>query len=275
MTELSWCGEHARRYDPDRFLAALLAPSERREALLALIAYNVELSRIGEITTEPITGLIRLQWWRETLEGIEQGAPRAHPVAEALHAVEAELPRQLLEAMIDAREADIERQPPADLAGALAYLGATAGNLGELSARALGAEGEALTAAREAAVAFGLVGLLRSIGHDARLGRVLLPADLLGEAGVAHEALLAGRPGPALAEVARALAGETRALLQRARARRRAVPRSAIAALLPARLATLYLRQLRRAGHDPLAMPGRRPASTPLRLLIARTLARY
>ncbi len=34
-----------RRYDPDRFLTALFAPPEKREALLALYAFNHELAR--------------------------------------------------------------------------------------------------------------------------------------------------------------------------------------------------------------------------------------
>ena len=61
-----------RRHDPDRFLTALFAPPERRDALLTLYAFNHELARAREAVSEAPLALIRLQWWREVVEG---GAP--------------------------------------------------------------------------------------------------------------------------------------------------------------------------------------------------------
>ena len=58
-----------RRHDPDRFLTALFAPPERRDALLTLYAFNHELARAREVVSEPPLALIRLQWWREVVEG--------------------------------------------------------------------------------------------------------------------------------------------------------------------------------------------------------------
>src|ERR1700730_69402 len=71
-----------RRHDPDRFLTALFAPPEKRDALLTLYAFNHELARAREAVSEPPLGLIRLQWWREVVEG----ARRRHEVAEPLTA---------------------------------------------------------------------------------------------------------------------------------------------------------------------------------------------
>ena len=58
-----------RRHDPDRFLTALFAPPEKRDALLTLYAFNHELARAREAVSEPPLALIRLQWWREVVEG--------------------------------------------------------------------------------------------------------------------------------------------------------------------------------------------------------------
>ena len=69
-----------RAGDPDRFLVTLFAPAEARPALLALAALDLELHRIERVTTQPMAGLIRLQWWRESLDGIEASRPRAHPL---------------------------------------------------------------------------------------------------------------------------------------------------------------------------------------------------
>ncbi|MGH6943806.1 MAG: squalene/phytoene synthase family protein, partial [Geminicoccaceae bacterium] len=71
--------------DPGRYLATLLAPAEAREALFALYAFDHEIAKVRHTVSEPMAGLIRLQWWRERLQGIADGeAPPAHPVAEGL-----------------------------------------------------------------------------------------------------------------------------------------------------------------------------------------------
>ena len=76
MTGLSAVGEIVRRHDPDRFLTALFAPAERREALFVLYAFNHELARAREVAREPMLAMVRLQWWREVVEG----ARRRHEV---------------------------------------------------------------------------------------------------------------------------------------------------------------------------------------------------
>ena len=65
---LSPIAAFARAHDPDRFLAALFAPLERREAIFTLIAFNHELARAREATSHPMAALIRLQWWRDAVE---------------------------------------------------------------------------------------------------------------------------------------------------------------------------------------------------------------
>ena len=58
----------ARSGEPDRYLAALLAPPAARDALLALAAFSSELARVPRARPrEPAMGEIRLQWWRDAL----------------------------------------------------------------------------------------------------------------------------------------------------------------------------------------------------------------
>ena len=79
---LSPVGALARAADYDRYLSALFAPVDSREALFALIAFNHEVARIPEAVSEPMLGRIRLQWWREVLEAVDAGEPaRRHEVA--------------------------------------------------------------------------------------------------------------------------------------------------------------------------------------------------
>src|SRR5437764_10372984 len=80
------CEAAVRRVDPDRYFSALFAPAEKRPFLFALYVLNHEIARIGETVRDPMMGEIRLQWWRETVEGARAGCPRAHDVARALAA---------------------------------------------------------------------------------------------------------------------------------------------------------------------------------------------
>ena len=82
---LSRPGAIVRRHDRDRYQTALFAPSDRREALFALYAFNYEVARVREAVTTPMLGQIRLQWWREVIEAAYSGGPaRRHEVVTPL-----------------------------------------------------------------------------------------------------------------------------------------------------------------------------------------------
>src|SRR3546814_4112888 len=102
-------------------------PEAQREHLFALYAFNHEVAKTAEVVSEPMIGRIRLQWWRECLDGIYDGAARQHevvqPLAEAIAA--RQLPRALLEAIIDARELDLDAEPPASLEALRGYVEGT------------------------------------------------------------------------------------------------------------------------------------------------------
>lgn len=129
-----------RSADPDRWLAARFAPVDARRDLVALYALNDELARVGEHVTNPLMGEIRLAWWREGLEAVAAGEPaKANPVMEALKAAVAagRLPMAQLDALIEARHADLEAEPFADEPALLAYIDRTAGAVMAAAAHAL------------------------------------------------------------------------------------------------------------------------------------------
>jgi len=79
-----YCAALVRKADRDRYLATLFAPADRRGALFALYAFDIEMSRIRDLARESMPGEIRLQWWREVLEGARTGEAAANPVAASL-----------------------------------------------------------------------------------------------------------------------------------------------------------------------------------------------
>lgn len=250
---LSYCAEQVRVHDADRFLCALFAPESAREGLLALYAFNLEIARVGEIVSEPMPGRIRLQWWREAIEGIYAGAPPRHAVIAALsHAVERfELTRARFDRLIDGREFDLEDAPPRDLHALEAYADATSATLNALALEVLGERGRAAHGAgRHVGIAWALVGHLRAAAFHARSRRTFLPADLLRKEGLTPEDLFALQPSQALGRVAAKIAEAARRHLREARQSRAEIPRQALPALLCAVLAEAYLGRIRRAGYN-------------------------
>lgn len=71
----------ARSWEPDRYLAALLAAAQHRQALVILAAFLAEIRKVPFTVSDPTLAAIRLQWWRDALEA---GTASGHPVADAL-----------------------------------------------------------------------------------------------------------------------------------------------------------------------------------------------
>jgi phytoene synthase len=135
-----------RRVDPDRWLASrFIADAAARADVIALYAFDYELSRVHKVTSQPLLGEIRLTWWAEALAEIFEGRPvRRHPVTLALAAAVARhgLPREPLDAMIDARLPELEGRPPDRQGAETAVM--------SLAVRALGAADVDVSAAARA-----------------------------------------------------------------------------------------------------------------------------
>ncbi|WP_159999977.1 squalene/phytoene synthase family protein [Roseomonas sp. 18066] len=254
---LSPLAELARRNDPDRFLCALFAPPAQREILFLLVAFNHELARARQAASNTMTALIRLQWWRDAVdEAATDAPPRRHEVATPLAAAlrEGRLDGETLQGMIDAREAEMEEDIPS-LPALLAYLRGSAGGFSVAAGRALGAGPEHLAGLQALGAAYGMAALLRGIPSQAMQGRSLLPADLLAERKLTPSDAARDPRQNGTAEVVRALAAEGQRLLAEGRARAKGLPRPALAAALPARLAARDLARLASTANDPAQPP--------------------
>jgi NADH dehydrogenase [ubiquinone] 1 alpha subcomplex assembly factor 6 len=257
LAGLSTAGAIVRRHDRDRYQTVLFAPSDRREALFALYAFNYEVARIRETVTEPMLGRIRLQWWREVVEAAYGGAPaRRHEVVQPLVAAidVCGLSRAHFDRLIDARELDLADAPPADLAGLVDYAEGTSSTVVCLALEALrAAEPATIEAAREVGIAYALAGLLRAMPFHAATGRRYIPDDIAARVGLDPTTYARRRDTPALRQAAAELAEAAAAHLAAGRRYREQTPRRARAALLPAVIADRYLLRLKRAAYNPFA----------------------
>lgn len=153
-----------RRVDPDRWLASRFVADEAARAdLIALYAFDHELSHVLEATHEPMMAEIRLTWWREGIEEIFAGkAPRGHPALQALAAAvrRRNLAQGPLAAMVEVRFSDVEAEPFTDAAALEAYADSLCGAPLSLALAVLGQADSA--AMRPAALAWTLARLGRT-----------------------------------------------------------------------------------------------------------------
>jgi 15-cis-phytoene synthase len=245
----------ARTGEPDRYLAALLAPPAARDGLLALAAFSAELDRIGHLVTrEPMMGEIRLQWWRDALASPDPATRTGNPIADVLReaAVRHALPASMLLGMIDARASDLQAEPFATEAALGQYLADGEAAQFSLAARIAGgpAGADLAAASADAGRAYGLVRLLLGLPQALSQGRLPLPRARLEWAGLDD---LPGEPDPVkVTALMSSLSAEVRANLGAAWQHVAKLPRPTRVAFLPLALVEPYLRALERPGRNPL-----------------------
>jgi phytoene synthase len=253
------CETLVRAADKDRYLASLFAPAAARQHLHALYAFASEIARVREAAREPLPGEIRLQWWRDVLEGEGRGEVSANPVAAALLDAVARcaLPRARLIALIDAHAFDLYDDAMPSLADLDAYAEHTSGTLFALAAQILGGTDDAdaiVAAAAPAGIAYGVAQRLRTFPRDLARRQLLVPLDLLGQHGVMREEIEARQNATGLRGALAALRDHARAAFGRFRAAAPDIPESCAPAFVVAALVPPLLARLDAAAADPFEL---------------------
>lgn len=249
---VAYCADLVRAADRARYLSALYAPEPARAHLHALYAFDAETAKIGDVVHEPMAGEIRLQWWRDVIAGERDGEAAANPVAAALlEAVRsANLPRQTLFDLIEARSFDLYRDPMPTVDAFTGYADKTSGTIIDLAARVL--SGAPLGAIR-LHVAFADMTLreLAALGQRAAHGRIYLPLEIMQPFGADPNTLLAGQVNAEMRAALANLALRARTHLDHAEALLGGIDAAALPALLPLAGARRRLQRLEQSA-DPL-----------------------
>lgn len=246
---MEYCIRYAMEQDRERMLCAMMAPLEARTGLVALLAWNIEIAKVGEVASEEMLGFIRFQWWRDALEEIYEGkAPRQHAVVLALaDAIKQHgLSKELFLRIIVARESDLERAPFKTMEALEAYAFETGGALLTLWLNVLNADSPSShEAAKHAGAAWSLIGMLRATHHLAHQGKVRLP-----ESGVDADTLLQEGLTPEIRVVVEQVAKRAEYHLDASRALKKDMPSAALSPLYLAVQAEDFLRRLKAADYD-------------------------
>jgi 15-cis-phytoene synthase len=249
-----FCAELVRGHDFARYASTLFMPVARRRALLAIYAFNVEISRVRDQVSQPLPGEIRLQWWTDMLAGTGQGGVEGNPVAAELGLAirNCHLPVERLSRLIDEHQFDLYNDPMPTMAALEGYINDTSSALFSLGAAIAGWQSPEIEhLARHAGLAQGIAQVMAALPLDASRRQLLVPLQLLESSGSGLEEVFAGRETPKLRAALDQLIGEAQEHLKTAVALMASVPPEVRPVFLPLALVARDLKRMARADSDP------------------------
>ncbi|KAL4751976.1 hypothetical protein BDW72DRAFT_79854 [Aspergillus terricola var. indicus] len=211
-----YCLNFLAKYDRPSYTLSTFIPSQARPAYIALRALNSTLSLIPDTTSSHTIGLMRLQFWRDAIAKTLAGSPPKEPITillasaiEDLHhrsGGRAKLSKNWLNRMINAREQTLTNDPYPNLEALESYAENTYSTLLYLTLSALPmtsvtADHVASHIGKAAGIAAVLRGLpivafpaqaqsatsAAALQAGAKQGAVMLPLDIMAQAGVKEE----------------------------------------------------------------------------------------
>ena len=253
----AFCADLVRTHDFDRYASTLFVPADKRRPLLALYAFNVEVSRVRDHVRQALPGEIRLQWWTDALAGSGYGDVEQNPVAaELLSAVRNfDLPVDRLTKLVDAHVFDLYNDPMPDLAVLESHFRDTSVTLFACTARILGDRSEAVDhAAEHAGLAQGVTLIAARLPYDAARSQLYLPLDMLQQNDGTEQEFFACKTTPAIRATLDQLFKGAREQLAVADGMLVDVAEPARAAFLPTALVKYDLTQMSAASFDPFEL---------------------
>jgi 15-cis-phytoene synthase len=252
----AFCADIVRSHDFGRYASTLFAPADQRRGLLALYAFNAEVSRVRDSVSQPLPGEIRLQWWVDMLAGVGHGGVEGNPVAaELLLAIRNfRLPVEPLSRLADEHQFDLYNDPMPTLLALEGYVADTASALFAMAARIAGHSSPEIDhLARHAGLAQGFAHVIAALPRDAARRQLFFPLQLLEQHGSSMEEVFAIKQTRALRVALDQLIGEGRQHLETAFALLMDLPRETRPVFLPLALTRRELSLMSRPDMDPFA----------------------
>ena len=246
-----------RAHDFPRYASTLFLPGVHRRPMLAIYAFNVEISRVRDQVSQPLPGQMRLQWWTDLLAGQDHGGIEGNPVAsELLWTIRTwRLPLERLAQLIIEHEFDLYNDPMPSLSALEGYAIDTASTLFACCARILVRPSEAIDhVARHAGLAYGMIDVINKLPQDAARRQLFLPQQFLQQHGSSVEEVFAGKQTPQNRAAVDQLVDEASKQLKTALALLREVPVEAHPAFLPLALVRRDIKRMSRRDNDPFVL---------------------
>ena len=236
-TDLAYCRETLSGGSRSFWVASHLLPPRLRNDASGLYAFCREADDLIDEGINPQEGLQQLQF---RLDAIYAQQPMPYTVDRVMSRIvhRHDLPRRLLDALLEGFAWDASGKRYETLSDVFAYSARVAGVIGVMMTIIMGVrDRQVLARAADLGVAMQLTNIARDVGEDARAGRIYLPQQWLRDAGVDTDQLLT-KPefSLQLRQVIDRLLGEAATLYVRAESGIPGLPASARPGIYAARL---------------------------------------
>ena len=236
-TDLAYCRETLSGGSRSFWVASHLLPPRLRNDASGLYAFCREADDLIDEGINPQEGLQQLQF---RLDAIYAQQPMPYTVDRVMSRIvhRHNLPRRLLDALLEGFAWDASGKRYETLSDVFAYSARVAGVIGVMMTIIMGVrDRQVLARAADLGVAMQLTNIARDVGEDARAGRIYLPQQWLRDAGIEPDQLL-GKPefSLPLRQVIDRLLGEAASLYVRAESGIPGLPASARPGIYAARL---------------------------------------
>jgi phytoene synthase len=253
----AYCADLVRTHDFPRYASTLFLPGVHRRPILAIYAFNIEITRVRGQVSQPLPGEMRLQWWTDLLSGRNHGGVEGNPVAaELLWTIRTwRLPVERLEQLIVEHEFDLYNDPMPSLSALEGYANDTDAALFACCARILVRPSEVIDhVARHAGLAYGMIDVINRLPQDTARRQLFLPQQFLQQHGSSVEEVFAGRQTPQARAAVDQLVGEASKHLKTAMAMLADAPQEVRPAFLPLALVRRDIKRLERRDTDPFML---------------------
>ncbi|XP_043457346.1 NADH dehydrogenase (ubiquinone) complex I, assembly factor 6 isoform X1 [Prionailurus bengalensis] len=248
-----YCLELLRKRDYEGYLCSLLLPADSRSSAFALRAFNVELAQVKDSVSEKTIGLMRMEFWRKTVDDIYSDNPPQQPVAiELWKAVKRHnLTKRWLMKIIGEREKNLDDKPYRNIQELENYAENTQSSLLYLTLEILGVKDlHADHAASHIGKAQGIVTCLRATPYHGSRRRVFLPMEICMLHGVSQEDFLRQNQAKNVRDVIYDIASQAHLHLKHARSFHKSVPVKAFPAFLQTVALEDYLKKIQQVDFD-------------------------
>ncbi|XP_008973413.1 NADH dehydrogenase (ubiquinone) complex I, assembly factor 6 isoform X2 [Pan paniscus] len=229
-----YCLELLRKRDYEGYLCSLLLPAESRSSVFALRAFNVELAQVKDSVSEKTIGLMRMQFWKKTVEDIYCDNPPHQPVAIELW-----------------KEKNLDDKAYRNIKELENYAENTQSSLLYLTLEILGIKDlHADHAASHIGKAQGIVTCLRATPYHGSRRKVFLPMDICMLHGVSQEDFLRRNQDKNVRDVIYDIASQAHLHLKHARSFHKTVPVKAFPAFLQTVSLEDFLKKIQRVDFD-------------------------
>ncbi|CAH2238834.1 NADH dehydrogenase (ubiquinone) complex I, assembly factor 6 [Pararge aegeria] len=249
-SSINYCATIVRQYDYENYLATLLLSKTLRSPALVVRAFNAEIARVQDQTTDPNTAALRLQFWQDAVGVIfNQNSANipANPVTQELNKVCAtyKLPRRYIERLVSSRAGLLKAKYFKSLEDVETYAENTVSTIYYLLLCIAGVTNvHADHAASHLGKAQGIVNILRSVHVSNYHKTVCLPMELLMKYKISQQAVLRGSDDENMRNVIFEIASRANSHLEKAR--KIEVPTICNQLFLPAIAVDKYLNKLQK-----------------------------